>query len=47
MVLQTEFAQIKNNNLYIDDVKNNRVSKNMEHLYMLCLKDILDINLIN
>lgn len=21
MVLQTEFAQIKNNNLYIDDVK--------------------------
>ncbi len=47
MVLQTEFAQIKNNNLYIDDVKATELAKNMEHLYMLCLKDILDINLIN
>ena len=26
MVLQTEFAQIKNNNLYIDDVKATELS---------------------
>ena len=27
MVLQTEFAQIKNNNLYIDDVKATELAK--------------------
>lgn len=47
MVLQTEFAQIKGNDLYIDDVKATDLVKNMGHHSMLCLKDILENNLIH
>ena len=35
MVLQTKFAQIKNNNLYIDEIKATDLVENMEHHYML------------
>ena len=35
MVLQTEFAQIKNNNLYIDEIKATDLVKNTGHHYML------------
>ena len=47
MVLQTEFVITKNNNLYIDEVKATDLAEKYEHhFYMLCPKDILDINSI-
>ena len=34
MVLQTEFAQIKNNNLYIDDVKATELDKKIWNTFI-------------
>lgn len=34
MVLQTEFAQIKNNNLYIDDVKATELAKKIWNTFI-------------
>ena len=47
MVLQTEFAQIKGNDLYIDDVKATDLVKQYNHHSMLCQKGILENNLIH
>ncbi len=47
MAQQTEFAQIKNNNLYIDDVKATELAKIYGTPLYVMSKDILDINLIN
>ena len=53
MVLQTEFAQIKNNNLYIDDVKATELAKKYgTPLYVmseghLILKRFISMEIIN